>query len=380
MDRPRIVHLSSVHRAFDTRIFYREAKSIAKAGYDMVLILPHERDEVVDGVRIVAIPRPSGRRERMTRTAWQVYRRALKERAALYQFHDPEMIPVGILLKLSGKRVIYDVHECVKDSTLNKMYISPLFRKPIAWAARLAEIVGTAFFDAIVAATPTIARQFPPARTTLVRNFPSSQDLPVADFVPFAQRSLRAIYAGCIDELYGLRQMIDAAALLPAMPQAAVTLCGSFDSPETEARGRQLPGWNRVSFLGFQNRARLAALFAQAQAGLIVIPPAPNSIDSMPNKLFEYMAAGLPVVASDFPQWREIIDGCHCGLLVDPQNPQAIADAIQWLLDHRQEAEEMGGRGRQAVQAKYNWQQEEGKLLSLYERILGRRGHGSCAG
>ena len=82
------------------------------------------------------------------------------------------------------------------------------------------------------------------------------------------------------------------------------------------------------------------------------------------------MAASLPVIASDFPLWRQIVDGAGCGLLVDPLDPKAIAGAIQWLLDNPHEAEAMGRRGRQAVATEYNWDRETRKLVALYNRML----------
>ena len=101
-----------------------------------------------------------------------------------------------------------------------------------------------------------------------------------------------------------------------------------------------------------------------------LLHPKPNYVESQPVKLYEYMTAGLPVIASDFPYWRRIVDEAGCGLLVDPKDPEAIADAIEWLWRNPEEAEEMGKRGREAVFARYNWRAEVPKLLGLYEEIL----------
>lgn len=103
--------------------------------------------------------------------------------------------------------------------------------------------------------------------------------------------------------------------------------------------------------------------------GLVTLAPIPNYIESYPTKLFEYMAAGVPVVASDFPLWRSIVDGAGCGLLVDPADPQQIADAIDWLIDHPEEAARMGENGRRAAHDTYNWQGEASKLRALYAKL-----------
>src|SRR5262249_30305992 len=133
---------------------------------------------------------------------------------------------------------------------------------------------------------------------------------------------------------------------------------------------RLMPGWAQTDYAGWLSRQQVASLLAQARLGLLLSHPFPGHEGAQPNKLFEYMSVGLPVVASDFPLWREILNGVGGGLVVNPRDPQAIAGAIRWLLEHPGEAEAMGRRGMQAVRRSFHWDNEADKLLSLYENLF----------
>ncbi|MBF7081406.1 glycosyltransferase family 4 protein [Desulfallas sp. Bu1-1] len=365
----KICILTSVHRPFDTRIFYREAKTLAGAGYETVLVAPHDRDEVVEGVRIRAVPQPGGRRARLTRTVWRVYRAAAAENADIYHFHDPELVPAGLMLKLRGKRVVYDVHEHVPRQILNKDWIPKWFRGMAAGAARVMEASAARLLDGIVAATPTIAEQFPVSKTVLVQNFPSPGELAAPRRVEYSERPPLIAYVGVIGVIRAIREMVEAVALLPETINARLVLAGNFNPPGLENELRDVPGWEKVEFWGWQSRAQVAEILGRVRVGLVMGYPTPNNLNGYPNKLFEYMSAGLPVIASDFPLWRSIIEDAGCGVVVDPLDPRSIARAMQWLLENPGEAEAMGKRGQEAVSAKYNWDAEARKLLQFYENL-----------
>lgn len=368
-----IVHLTSVHPSFDIRIFHKECKTLARAGYEVVLVVQHEKDEEVGGIRIRALVTPKNRFERMTRTLWEVYQTAIKENARLYHIHDPELILIGILLKIHGKRVIYDVHEDYPSSVLSRDWIHHRFRSYIVKGVTFAEWIGIHLFDGVVAATPTIAKRFPSSKTLIVQNFPilNKLVLKATTTIYYPQRSPILVYIGVISEMRGIRGMVQAVGHLPENLGVKLWLAGSFSPVHLEDEVKEFPGWERVQFLGWQSHEGVAAMLGQARLGLVLFHPAPNHMMAQPNKLFEYMSAGIPVVASDFPLWCEIIEGAGCGLVVDPLDSKAITKAILWLLEHPVEAEAMGKRGQEAVRKRYNWDHEAEKLLVFYQKIIG---------
>ena len=367
----KVCILTSVHHPFDTRVFHREAISLAGMGYEVHLVAPGKENDVVHGVHLHAISQRNGRGSRMTQTALAAYRLGLGLGADVYHFHDPELIPFGILLKLRGKRVIYDAHEDLPKDILDKPWIAPWLRRPVALAAGAIEKLAARLLDRVVAATPAIARRFPKRRTSVVQNFPIS-NLLWSPNTPYSQRSPRVVYAGGIVGVQGAREMVMAIGMLPAQPQPELALAGPWETPELKVKVSSLPGWSRVHDLGVLSQEGVRDLLGKSRVGLLIYYPIANSIEAQPRKLYEYMSAAIPVVTSNFPLWKEIVEGSGCGLTVDPLDPKAIAEAIEYLLEHPGEAEEMGRRGRDAVLRHYNWQEQAKVLGAVYEELLKR--------
>jgi len=204
----------------------------------------------------------------------------------------------------------------------------------------------------------------------VIQNFPKLEEFARVEGEPYEKRPPWVAYVGGLTPIRGALEMVAAMSELPEELGAELVLAGNFDPSELEQELRSLPGWRRVRYLGWLDRPRVAELLGKVRAGLVVLHPTKNYREALPVKMFEYMAAGLPVIASDFPLWREIVAGEGVGLLVDPLDPKAIATAIAWVLEHPDEARAMGERGRKAVLERYNWDQEKKKLLALYGELV----------
>lgn len=368
-----IIHFTTVHPRSDTRIRLKEVATLAATfNCEVKLYVQDGRGDDVDAVGGYTIvdtgTPPPGRLRRMTFGAVRMYLAVRRARPTIAHFHDPELLPWALLLRLDGVKVIYDVHEDAPATVLSKEYLPAILRRPIAWGVRRFERLADQLCSAIVAATPAIQQNFSGC-AILVQNFPLQAELALPTPAPYEGRAPYIAYVGGISAIRGAREMVEAITRVH-VPEARLQVAGAFSPRSLEAALTNHPGWSRVDFHGWAGRKEVAEILRGVRAGLVLFHPLPNHIRAQPNKLFEYMAAGLPVIASDFPLWRKIVEGAGCGLLVDPQDPPAIAKAIQWILDHPAEAAAMGQRGRKAVEARFNWDVEAEKLVVLYKQLF----------
>jgi glycosyltransferase involved in cell wall biosynthesis len=365
----KIIHLTSVHGRHEIRTFLKECVSLARYGYDVSIIIADGKgDEIKDGVKIYdAGPKTGGRLSRMTKTVSRVYEKAKTLNGDIYHFHDPELIPVGLKLKKQGKKVIYDSHEDYGEDILNKGWLPKILRNTVANIFDRYEKKAAKSFDGIVTATPHIRKKFEKINknTIDINNYPI---LNVADTHNFKEtlKGNNVNYVGAIGRIRGIIEMVRAL----EGTEARLVIAGKFSSMDDFKSVKSMKGWAQVDYRGQVDRPEIVQILAESAAGLVLFHPGPNHTDSQPNKLFEYMAAGLPVIASNFPLWKEIVEKNGCGICVNPLNSKEIADAINWVLKNPSQAAEMGRNGRKAVLEKYNWEAESKKLIKFYEEIL----------
>ena len=367
MKRIHVVQLTSVHSAYDLRIL-KECTSLAGAGYQVTLIAPHPSDEITEGVQIRAVPMVAGRFRRMTITVLRMYREAARQRADIYHFHDPELIPVGVLLKARGKKVIYDAHEPYSQKILCKPWIPNKWRPLVSRLFAVVERTACVMFDHVIVVDRWTAAMLPVRHITSVANYPLLTSMkamrPRDRSVP---RKRTLIYAGGLDDDRGLQVMLEIARLLVDR-DVELHLLGEFAKPEDE---REIQELQNVRYFGFQPLQTLYEHMRSADIGLVLLQPVPAYlyVAEGANKLFEYMFCGLPVIASNFSNLRQIIKDTRCGVCVDPKRPHQAARAILHLLASPKLREQLGENGRNAVLKTYNWEIEEKKLLDVYRNL-----------
>lgn len=364
----RVSHLTSAHPRFDARIFIKMCSSLAKSDYEVSLIVADGNGEQTrNAVKIYDVGAAKSRLDRIFNAPKRVLKQALAIDADLYHLHDPELIPIGLILKKRGKKVIFDSHEDVPQQLLVKPYLSTVTLRLLSFAFSLFERVTCRHFDAVIGATPHIRDKFLKINPCSmdVNNFPIVDELKPLDA---PQRRSTISYVGAIAGNRGIREMVKA--MEHVQSGVNLSVAGHFSENNVSDEVREYPGWAHVVELGVCDRPGVRDLMAQSIAGLNTLHPKINYMQGLSVKMFEYMSAGIPVIASNFPLFQELIEGNECGICVDPLEPRAIAAAIDILVEHPELAKKMGENGQSAVRSRFNWGKEETKLLDLYETVL----------
>ena len=362
----KVCHITTVHPMQNVRIFRKECRTLKEAGHAVSLVVSAPRDGEIDGITICALPSTRGRFGRIFCNTLLAARKALGTRAEVFHFHDPELIPVGLYLKARGKKIIYDIHEDVPGDILAKEWIPLFLRRAVSVMVRVVQDWSARRFDVVVTATPYIRDRFTAigCNTVAVNNYPLLSEFETLD-IDWQSKKRVVCYIGGIVGTRGIFEMVEAV----EKTNVRLFLGGTFWYEDERRHARSLPGWAKVDELGQLDRTEVARILSISVAGLVVLQPTPNYINAQPTKLFEYMAAGLPVIASHFPLWKEFVEGNRCGICVDPQDPEAIAEAITWIAGNPVEAGQMGRRGRDAVRTRYNWDRESEVLLAVYRGL-----------
>jgi glycosyltransferase involved in cell wall biosynthesis len=365
----RIVHMSSAHPDKDVRIFSKECVSLANhfhpEGQDVEvhLILSNVEERIEQGIRIHNVAAAKGRLGRMWTTVNKVCKKALELDGDIYHFHDPELLRIALKLKRRGKIVIYDAHEDLPRQLLGKPYLR--FRRLFSFFFEIYENFIVKRLDAVVTATPFIRDRFKSIHRLSIdiNNYPLEGE--IETFVGDTEKDNCVCFIGGISEIRGTIQVVQALDIVDVQLDLAGGIPPAFREQLTKEKG-----WEKVNELGFIDRKTSLEVKKRAFAGIVTFLPLPNHINAQPNKIFEYMASGLPVIGSDFPLWREILVKNNCGICVDPTSPLDIAKAIRYLQENPEEARIMGENGRKMVAETYNWRAEEKKLFALYEKLI----------
>jgi glycosyltransferase involved in cell wall biosynthesis len=378
----RVGIITSVHKPFDGRIFHREARTLAQAGYDVTLIAPaaFDQDER-DGITVVGVSPPNSRWQRVR--VWRdIYRQISSLQPDIIHFHDPELLLLAPFFRRKFGRdvkIIYDVHEYFIAALTCKYWIPAWLRPLVAKSAAVLEQLLLRKIDGVICA---VTGQVPLYQSfsgpiTVVRNLPAARLF--EDAVPHPQldvKGLKLIYVGLILPERGIDIIMEAMKALHRRGHTDIHLL--LIGPETSAdyinsihqriEKNQLGA--QVKWLGYVPHREIKHYLANADVGLVPGLYTPQYRNpGLTTKQFEYWLCGLPVLSVDYPHRQVYIEESQSGLTVPAEDIQAHVDAILWFRDHPRERKAMGQRGRNMVLNHYIWEREREKLLAFYRQL-----------
>lgn len=352
--------ITTVHQPFDVRIFHKEAKSLVAAGYDVTLIAQHDKDEIIDGVRIIALPKSSSRLWRMTTTVWLAFRKALAIDADIYHFHDPELIPAGLKLKRLGKKVIFDIHEDTRQQIVLKKYIPMPLTLALSRVYALYEDYACRKFSALVTPQQRMTLHYGSLNTAVtVENYVDISLYPRRE-IDFGKPVL--FHAGSLSEDRGLFNMVNAAKKISG--DFLFYVAGKLDD------SINVPSLSPLVYLGVLDQQSVMDMYSKSNIGIILYNNIGQYSMAGAIKCYEYMANSMPIIMPDFGEWNTFNDKCKCGINANVLDFESVALTVNYLIGNPDVAKQMGLNGRKWVEENCSWEIAFEKLDALYRKLL----------
>ena len=377
-NKTKVCHLAAVHKLNDMRVYEKECKSLAANGFDVTLIGfgEQEHSDQAHGVKRIWLHCPiKNHLEILTRRNRLLLNKAMEEDAAIYHLHEPELLPLGLKLKRAGKKVVFDSHEFYGWQLKENIHKIKIMRVP-AWMMKL---VGGLYMqyekfvckriDAVVQVCTLHGKDYFEkrcAQTVFIQNLPDVRDY--SPSVPADGKDTHTVtMIGGLTESRGITQLVKAC----AKAGARLVLAGKFIPACYEETLKHLPEYNCVDFRGFLDKQGMLGVLNECFIGASTLLHVGqySRIDTLPTKVYDYMAMEMPVIMSDTDYAKKMNGKYSFGICVNPSDVDGIADAIGFLMAHPDEAMRMGKNGRKAVLEAFNWEDEAHKLVALYHRL-----------
>lgn len=370
----RICHITSAHARYDGRIFKKQCCSLAKAGHEVVLLCADgKKEETLQGVLIKSCTlKPLSKRQRMKLLLFpaRFAKEALRTEADVYQFHDIELLTVGLELKKRNKKVIFDCHENWEGYIREIAWLPQFITRILARRLTLFYKHNLNKYDAVFTVSPNILKNLSQysGNVSFVPNYPIIGMKGIQ--AKAGAQSNTFIYSGTVYPMSNQETILQA---LGKIPEAAYMIIGQIEERQKQQL-KQLPAADRVKFVDWVSKEELDRYYEKALAGIVVFDyveiccKREGQLGS--NKIFEYMAMGLPVICTDFSLWKEmIVDKYHCGIAVAPRNVKAVYEAMKYLIENPKQARQMGANGQKAVKEEFNWEKYEPGFIQNYVTI-----------
>ena len=367
---PKVCHLTSVHNRYDPRILKKQCASLVQHGYDVSLLVCNGlENENYQGVKIIDLGKFKNRFHRILCANFIMLAPVRKHQPQLIHFHDPELIPLGLLLKALGYKVIYDIHENYDTDVREKGYLNNWIRLPLWYLTRLAESLSYKYLNTIIAER-YYAMRF--RESTPILNYPILRDLiKTRPERSFPEKHL--LYTGNLTAIRGAEVI---AGLLNYDAELEIT-CIGLCAEEVAGAMYRIAGnnSNRLHLIGvgeYIDSDRIMAAYSKDKwlAGIALFEASTNHENKELTKFFEYMAVGLPILATNFSAWKNLLEGKQVGHCVDITDPERVIAVIDAMYENKAHCMRMSERGKALTDSLYNWESQEQKLASYYSEVL----------
>ena len=375
----KVCHLASHHKMNDMRIFEKECKSLAKAGFEVTLIGFGDtpRVEDIDGVHCITLYYPIKNNLELLRKRNNIsLQAALDVNADIYHLHEPELLPVGMKLKRKGYTVIFDSHEFYGWQLRDNIHKIKIIKTP----AFVMKVLGSLYMryekrvcmklDAVVQVCTMNGKDYFAKRcrrSIFIRNLPNAEEYSRRSPIDYSHGLSIAMIGGITKER-GITQLVKAT----RQAGEKLLLAGEFSpkSYETEIKG--MPEYECVDYKGFLDKNGMISVLEEANVGASTLLHVGqyDKIDTFPTKVYDYMAMELPVIISNTAYAQQMNEKYHFAICVNPEDPDEIVNAILWLRNHPQQAVEMGKNGRKAIEEEFNWKKESERLIAFYQQLI----------
>lgn len=343
----------------------REARSSVRNNFPTYIISPGE-SKTVDGINFIGVQNYSSRIQMYT-VAKEIVRKSNDIDAEIIQFHDPIFLLFTNSLKKRGKKIIFDSHEFYGLQIKEKEYLPKVVRNFISKIYKRIEKFYCCRIDAVIQVCTINGSDYFLNRASKSIIIPNMVDLHKMNLIDVPNRKRQtAIYVGALAYNRGISHLVKAS----AYSKVSLQLVGKLNE-DYKRELQRLPEFTNVDFTGFINANDIPSVLANGLVGISTLLNIGqyNQIDTLPTKVYEYMLAEMPVILSNTPYNKKMVDKYRFGLCVDPSNPKEIGEAINYLYENPKISEEMGKNGRVAVQKELNWSTQEEKLIEFYSSL-----------
>lgn len=365
--------ITGLYSRYDTLMFERQGRSLVEAGFRVTYIVcDNEPDEVRDGIQIISTGfKPQNRFDRFFKTEKVLASFVDRVQADIYQISDPELIKFGARLKRKGYNIVFNLREYYPDMILGKKYLPKLLRNYFAASYKHQFKKYFPKYDAIFTVTPEfidiLKSEYGLNNAHLLTNYP----IPDLSFSlseeEYMKRQNTLLYEGTIYSISRQEKVFDA---ISKIPELHYLLAGVIEEKYDAIKNH--PYWSSVEFINGFKKEQLKDFFSRATISntLRDFGKLDGSLGVI--KIFESMEAGIPVIFSDVPTYRAIVEKYNCGLCADPNNSDSIKEALSYLVTHKKEAYIMGQNGRRAVLEEFNWNKQAEYFILIINKILNK--------